>query len=93
MSVDRKLLSSHSSRFRANDAEETTTEKQLHDHAYGITSDPLTFACIFAALIHDVDHPGVPNSQLIKRRQVLPSIYKDKSIAEQNSVSGGICLW
>jgi Adenylate and Guanylate cyclase catalytic domain len=27
---------------------------RLHDHTYGITSDPLTqFACIFAALIHD----------------------------------------
>merc|ERR1711971_52761 len=37
---------------------------QLHDHTYGITSDPLTqFACVFAALIHDVDHPGVPNAQ------------------------------
>ena len=32
---------------------------QLHDHTYGITSDPLTqFACAFAALIHDVDHEG-----------------------------------
>jgi hypothetical protein len=28
----------------------------LHDHTYGITSDPLTqFACVFSALIHDVD--------------------------------------
>ena len=27
----------------------------LHDHTYGITSDPLTqFACVWAALIHDV---------------------------------------
>ena len=26
----------------------------LHDHTYGITSDPLTqFACAFSALIHD----------------------------------------
>lgn len=33
---------------------------RLHDHTYGITSDPLTqFACIFCALIHDVDHPGM----------------------------------
>jgi len=31
----------------------------LHDHTYGITSDPLTqFACVFSALIHDVDHSG-----------------------------------
>lgn len=27
----------------------------LHDHTYGITSDPLTqFACVFSSLIHDV---------------------------------------
>ena len=29
----------------------------LHDHTYGITSDPLTqLAMVFSALIHDVDH-------------------------------------
>lgn len=28
--------------------------KSLHDHTYGITSDPLTqFSCVFSALIHD----------------------------------------
>lgn len=33
--------------------------QSLHDHTYGITSDPLTqFACAFAALVHDVDHEG-----------------------------------
>jgi hypothetical protein len=38
--------------------EEDTDEKMdqnLHDHTYGITSDPLTqLAVVFAALIHDV---------------------------------------
>ena len=35
----------------------------LHDHTYGITSDPLTqFACVVSALIHDAYHPGVPNA-------------------------------
>jgi hypothetical protein len=59
----------------------------LHDHTYGITSDPLTqFACVFSALIHDADHTGVPNSQLIKENSTLAKIYKDKSVAEQNSV-------
>jgi hypothetical protein len=30
-------------------------DKRLHDHTYGITSDPLTqFAVAFSALIHDV---------------------------------------
>lgn len=33
----------------------------------GISSDPLSqFAVVFGALIHDVDHVGVSNAQLIK---------------------------
>jgi class 3 adenylate cyclase len=59
----------------------------LHDHTYGITSDPLTqFACIFSALIHDVDHVGVPNTQLIKENANVAALYRGKSVAEQNSV-------
>jgi class 3 adenylate cyclase len=61
--------------------------KNLHDHTYGITSDPLTqFACVFAALIHDVDHSGVPNSQLVKEGTKDAAMYKNKSVAEQHSV-------
>lgn len=61
--------------------------KKLHDHTYGITSDPLTqFACVLSALIHDVDHCGVPNSQLIKEDSQLAHLYEGKSVAEQNSV-------
>ncbi|KAL7561134.1 hypothetical protein ACA910_004617 [Epithemia clementina (nom. ined.)] len=59
----------------------------LHDFTFGITSDPLTqFACVFAALIHDVDHAGVPNTQLAKENTHLAKLYRNKSIAEQNSV-------
>ena len=73
--------------FVPTDDENDDAEKQLHDHAYGITSDPLTqFTCIFAALIHDVDHSGVPNSQLIKEKASIAIVYKDKCVAEQNSV-------
>lgn len=62
--------------------------EQLHDHTYGITSDPLTqFACVFSALIHDADHPGVPNSQLVKEGFEIAHIYEGKSIAEQNSIN------
>eukprot|EP00980_Cylindrotheca_fusiformis_P003023 scaffold702_cov99-Cylindrotheca_fusiformis.AAC.2 len=58
----------------------------LAGHSYGITSDPLTqFAVVFSAIIHDVDHPGVPNAQLVKERTRNAQIYK-KSVAEQNSV-------
>jgi hypothetical protein len=63
------------------------TNKSLHDHTYGITSDPMTqFAVVLSALIHDADHPGVPNTQLIKENASIVTVYKNKSIAEQNSV-------
>lgn len=53
----------------------------------GITSDPLTqFAVVMSALIHDVDHTGVPNSQLVKENARVAAYYKNKSVAEQNSV-------
>jgi class 3 adenylate cyclase len=81
-----KLLS----RIVAPDIGEETgkdMKSTLHDHTYGITSDPLTqFACVFSALIHDADHTGVPNTQLNKENPTLAKVYKDKSVAEQNSV-------
>jgi len=64
-----------------------------HDNGgttYGIASDPLTsFACVFAALIHDVDHTGVPNSQLVKENPALAKAYHGRSVAEQNSIDIG----
>ena len=60
----------------------------LHYSTYGITSDPLTqFAIVFAALIHDVDHPGVSNGQLVAERDPLASLYDNQSVAEQNSIT------
>ena len=51
------------------------------------TRDPLThFAVVFSALIHDVDHAGVPNIILMKEKPRLAALYKKKSCAEQNSV-------
>lgn len=61
--------------------------EKLHDHTYGITSDPLTqFAVVFASLIHDVDHRGVPNFLLIKEEPALATMYRKQAVAEQNSV-------
>ena len=58
----------------------------MHDQTYGICSDPLTqFACVFAALIHDVDHPGITNQQLVKENPPLATVYKGRSVAEQKS--------
>jgi class 3 adenylate cyclase len=59
----------------------------LHDHTYGITSDPLTqFACVFSALIHDVDHLGVPNTTLVSEHSSIAAKYNNRSVAEQNSL-------
>jgi class 3 adenylate cyclase len=59
----------------------------LHEYTYGITSDPLIhFACAFSALIHDVDHSGLPNAQLVKENVEIAKSYNNKSVAEQNSV-------
>lgn len=61
---------------------------RLHFSTFGITSDPLTqFAIVFAALIHDVDHPGVSNGQLVAERDPLALAYDNLSVAEQNSVA------
>jgi hypothetical protein len=83
MSVS-KLLS----RIVAPDVDgEGDMDTVIHDFSYGITSDPLThFAVVLAALIHDVDHRGVPNFVLGKEDPNLAKVYCDKSIAEQNSI-------
>jgi hypothetical protein len=59
----------------------------LHKFTHGITSDPVTqFAVVFSALIHDVDHAGLSNAQLVKEKSSLADLYNNKSVAEQNSV-------
>ena len=70
-----------------SNGENSERNKRRHEYTYGIASDPLTqFACAFSALIHDLDHPGVPNGQLVKEQTDLAALYKNKSVAEQNSV-------
>ena len=43
------------------------------------------FSVILSALIHDLDHPGVPNAQLNKENDELAVLYRNKSAAEQHS--------
>lgn len=60
---------------------------QIHAFTHGITSDPMAvFAITFSALIHDVDHQGISNVQLIKEEPAMGRLYRDKSVAEQNSL-------
>jgi len=52
-----------------------------------LTADPMVpFACLFAALIHDVDHLGVSNFVLIRQKHTIATTYNNKSVAEQNSI-------
>lgn len=69
-----------------------TEALEHHNRTFGIGSDPLTqFALIFSAIIHDVDHIGVSNFQLIKEQSPIAGLYKNKSVSEQNSVD--IAWW
>jgi hypothetical protein len=68
-------------------ASKAAVAQELHDVTYGISSDPLTqLAMVFAALIHDAGHTGVPNGQLAKESPVIAAKYGNQSIAEQRSV-------
>ena len=59
----------------------------LHGLTHGIISDPMTpFAITFSAIIHDVDHRGVSNVQLSKEDPEMATMYRNKSVAEQNSL-------
>lgn len=59
----------------------------LHNHTYGIASDPLTqFALVLSAFIHAVDHSGLPNSEVAKEDPETAALYKNRSIIEQRSI-------
>jgi class 3 adenylate cyclase len=61
--------------------------RDMHESTYGISTDPLMqFAMIFSALIHDADHTGKSNNDLISMQTPAAVIYKNQSVAEQNSV-------
>lgn len=46
----------------------------------------LTRPCFRSAIIHDCEHDGVPNAQLVKEDHFLAERYNGISVAEQNSV-------
>jgi 3'5'-cyclic nucleotide phosphodiesterase len=80
----RKLLS----RISESGKEASSDGSAINGIVSNVISDPLVhFAMLFAALIHDVDHPGVSNSQLIKEKHSLAFAYDGKSVAEQNSIA------
>jgi hypothetical protein len=68
-------------------SDDDVSSEFLHQTSFGITSDPLTqFTVVLAAVVHDVDHRGVPNDILATEDPSLRITYHGKSLAEQNSV-------
>ena len=87
MSVNKLLARIVAPDLEYSEDDVTKNVEAMHDHTYGITSDPLTqFAVVYSALIHDVDHQGVPNAQLVKEGAEVSEYYHGRSVAEQNSV-------
>jgi hypothetical protein len=61
---------------RIVDSKVDNTENQVHDHTCGIKSDSLTqFSVVLSALIHDVDHSGVSNAEIISENSMLANLY------------------
>lgn len=68
-------------------SDDDTCSEGLSQSTYGISSDPmLQFVIVLSALVHDVDHSGVPNAQLMKEKPEFAELYNNKSVAESHSV-------
>lgn len=81
-----KLLSRIVSTGRKEE-KERESGKNLHEYTFGLRSDPMTqFAIVFSALIHDLNHNGVTNGQLVEEKNRIAIAYDNKSVLEQNSV-------
>jgi class 3 adenylate cyclase len=61
--------------------------RKIHEMTYGLSSDALMqFSVVFSALIHDVDHTGLSNQELVSSNAAVAEKYRNKCVAEQNSV-------
>jgi len=73
--------------FIPDDPDSELNPRPHRSSTFGIATDPLIkFCLVYAALIHDVDHEGIPNRQLSRESHPLALLYNDKSAAEQNSL-------
>ena len=81
-----KLLARISDVKELESANDALGAMDRYNSPFGIASDPMVqFACVFSALIHDADHPGVSNEVLMQEELVLARHYKGRSVAEQQS--------
>mmetsp|Transcript_24586 Transcript_24586/g.58326 ORF Transcript_24586/g.58326 Transcript_24586/m.58326 type:complete len:277 (+) Transcript_24586:419-1249(+) len=67
--------------------QDSTPETARPPTTYGFRDDPLMqFCLLFSALVHDVDHRGIPNRQFANEDDELAIKYNDQSIAENHSL-------
>jgi hypothetical protein len=65
---------------------------QYHHHQYPhgvvtVIAHPLTqLAILLSALVHDVEHSGVPNTTLVREQETMAQRYHGTSVAEQHSL-------
>lgn len=63
------------------------SSEDMHSKSYGVASDPIAqLAIVFAALINDVDHQGIPNSQHVFENSYLADKFKNRCISEQHAL-------
>mmetsp|Transcript_21055 Transcript_21055/g.34226 ORF Transcript_21055/g.34226 Transcript_21055/m.34226 type:complete len:471 (-) Transcript_21055:1074-2486(-) len=77
-----KLLNRICTPYEDEDEEDTAAR------TFGISADPLAqFVAVFSALVHDVDHRGVPNAQLVAERSMLAIQFNNRNVAEKRSIT------
>lgn len=68
-------------------SDESSVAESHHLLTFGISGSPMThLSLILSALVHDVEHQGVGNKQLIEENDLLAIRYNGKSVAENNSL-------
>jgi len=70
-----------------------TTPTLPQRSSHGVSFDPMIlFAMIFGAVVHDVEHQGVGNQQLVREMDPLAVKYDNVSVAENNSIAVSFVL-
>lgn len=70
-----------------NNSQTNTVKDESHGSQYNIVLDHIIpLAVCFAALVHDIEHQGVSNAQLIHEGFPLAKELKNSSVAESNSL-------